>query len=229
MDEINKSLLNYLKSEQYYHDARLWYMRKYIYPILERSLLTFLLLIILTIFLFIIYEVYNQLPLKKIVPIIVRIQNLTEDTSVIYNIDQKDVSPSISLAKYLVSKYVIWRESYSYDNINVQINKIKNNSTKFVFKQFYNSLSLENANSPVLLYQQHIVRSINIESVSLTNQFQNIIIKFSAKVKDTNRGLEENSLWLANISYDMSDIELIMKKNAQLNFIVTDYNVQQIK
>ncbi|AIL65649.1 Type IV secretion system protein virB8 [Rickettsiales bacterium Ac37b] len=229
MDEINKSLLNNLKSGQYYHDGRLWYMRKYIYPILERSLLTFLFAIIAVTFLLISYAIYTQLPLKKIVPILVKIQNLTEDISVIHSIEYPNESTSISLAKYLASKYIIWRESYSYADIDTQINKIKNNSTKFVFKQFYNSLSLENANSPVLLYQQYITRSINIESVAVSNQAQSIIVKFSATIKDTNSGSEEKSLWLANISYDMSDIELIMKKNAPLNFLVTDYNVQEIK
>jgi type IV secretion system protein VirB8 len=39
MDEINKSVLNNLRSGQYYIDARDWYSKKYIYPIFERSLI----------------------------------------------------------------------------------------------------------------------------------------------------------------------------------------------
>jgi type IV secretion system protein VirB8 len=146
---------------------------------------------------------------------------------VVYEVDPEPEQP---VAKYLAANYVKMRESYSYNGLEVQVNKIRNSSTKFVYKQFYNNISLDNPDSPVLLYQRTSSRSVDIKSVNFSTDANNIMVRFDATVSDhKNKNVSTTTRWIANVSFSMSDINRVIKENTEFNFIVTDYHVQQIK
>jgi type IV secretory pathway component VirB8 len=110
---------------------------------------------------------------------------------------------------------------------------IKNNSSKQVYRKFYNNLNITNPSSPVLLFQNRINREIKILSISYVDTeeegISNAIIKFKGKLSTTYNTDSQESIWLAKITFELSNIEKVVKENNSFYFVVTDYDVQQIE
>jgi type IV secretory pathway component VirB8 len=231
MDIVNKSVLNNIKSGQYFIDARVWYSRKFVYPVIERSLM----IIIATIFLLALLNWVNVIlslyPNKIVVPVTIYNSDSITYQPLIKNVSKGEIHPDPShpIAKYLAANYVKTRESYNYKKLKEQVDKIRNNSTKFVYKQFYSSISMDNPQSPVLIFQDTNIRTIDIKSTNYSTDENNILVKFDATTINYKTKISETTSWVANVSFSMSDINNVITDNKKFYFIVTNYQAQQIK
>jgi type IV secretory pathway component VirB8 len=228
MDEVSRSILHNVRTGQYFVDARSWYIRKHVYPVVERSIMVIVATVFAVMAMYIAYVLSNLFPYKQEIPLILKLEDTMAHYPVVNGIGQDGEKAEYSLAKYFAKKYVLERENYSYHTLEKQINKVKNISSKYVFKKFYEGISLENPNSPVLLYQKNITRKIEILSV-MPGDEGSVIVKYTATLHNYKGEKTETSTWIANVSYDMADIRLVLEKKADLDFVITDYNVQQIK
>jgi type IV secretory pathway component VirB8 len=93
-------------------------------------------------------------------------------------------------------------------------------------------MSLENNQSPILLYKRQVTRSIKVISIEETENNNNYIVKFEATIENTK---EENTkkklktFWQANIIFYIPGNIVKTPKGDKVNFKVTDYNVRIIK
>jgi len=196
MEPLYKSLKTYVESGEYFIDTQNWYKYKYLHPFSHRSFLFILTVTILVLFTSIIINIYNLFPI--ITP--VRYSILTESgenkSAQIINADQIENNPIASIADIMLRKYVIQRETYDYNDLKKQFIYIKNNSTRIVFRRFYNYMNINNASSPVLLYQKDIKRTVSIISSSFLSDTKTEI-KFHSIARNITGDIVEDMIWRA--------------------------------
>jgi type IV secretory pathway component VirB8 len=207
-------------------------MTKYISPVVERCyvlLLAFIFVTAAVAELIFVNNLYVE-NIRFVVP-------MTLDDTIDFQPVIKELNSSTDtnndpykvISEYLVSKYVKIRESYSYNDLEKQLRKIKNNSTKHIYKEFYDSISLDNPNSPVLLYQRAANRIITIKSVT-TSEDNSIIVSFDAIIDNKHQDNQATTSWVANVSFSMSDINYLLQNNHnKFYFFINNYQVQQLQ
>lgn len=236
MDKINESIKALKESGEYFSDSIRWYERKYLYVIAERSYLILLSIIFIVGLIISYYNINNLLPMNKKVEFAIFTDNSLDYYSRILKLQQKDdLNTEELIAKYLINYYVIMRENYDFNNLKEQEEYIKNNSSKQAFKNFKNYMSLTNVNSPILVFQKRIKKSIKITSIDFPQEYnygmtpEYAVVKFIAKVYDPLSGITRDSTWLANVNFYLPNIKNVINNRSSFQFIVNDYRVQQIK
>jgi len=228
MEPLYKSLKTYVESGEYFIDTQNWYKYKYLHPFSHRSFLFILTVTILVLFTSIIINIYNLFPI--ITP--VRYSILTESgenkSAQIINADQIENNPIASIADIMLRKYVIQRETYDYNDLKKQFIYIKNNSTRIVFRRFYNYMNINNASSPVLLYQKDIKRTVSIISSSFLSDTKTEI-KFHSIARNITGDIVEDMIWRAVVDYEIDQIDTNLPPESRFNFAVTDYQVQLLE
>lgn len=228
MEPLYKSLKTYVESGEYFIDTQNWYKYKYLHPFSHRSFLFILTVTILVLFTSIIINIYNLFPI--ITP--VRYSILTESgenkSAQIINADQIENNPLASIADIMLRKYVIQRETYDYNDLKKQFIYIKNNSTRIVFRRFYNYMNINNTSSPVLLYQKDIKRTVSIISSSFLSDTKTEI-KFHSIARNITGDIVEDMIWRAVVDYEIDQIDTNLPPESRFNFAVTDYQVQLLE
>lgn len=228
MEPLYKSLKTYVESGEYFIDTQNWYKYKYLHPFSHRSFLFILTVTILVLFSSIIINIYNLFPI--ITP--VRYSILTESgenkSAQIINADQIENNPLASIADIMLRKYVIQRETYDYNDLKKQFIYIKNNSTRIVFRRFYNYMNINNTSSPVLLYQKDIKRTVSIISSSFLSDTKTEI-KFHSIARNITGDIVEDMIWRAVVDYEIDQIDTNLPPESRFNFAVTDYQVQLLE
>ncbi len=235
MDDLNRSISQYVKTGQYYEDAKKWYANKYIFISSQRTyiviILSFYLVALSILGLF--YMETNP------APPVVNYMALTEDIAKAYAIivpagDAND-SPQVQVTKYMVAKYVKMREAYKYSNRDSQLNFIKNSSEEGEYLKYYQATSINNPASPVMLYQEGNVRTVNVENVKLLqynsdSSYKKAEVRYKASLRNllTNKVITQD--FIAIITFKIDDINVLLdKKMEQLNFLVSEYYVNEQK
>ena len=229
MDEINRSILESLKNNNYFFEARNWYVRKFIYPLVERSYIFLLATITCGIAAYYLLMINSLLPNVIKLPVAINLDDTISYQPAIKYIGEQNEPSEQSFAKYFASNYVKVRESYDYAKLEEQVNKVRNNSTKSVYKQFYNSLTLDNPDSILLLYKRSTVRKIEVENVQYLPNENMIIVKFSASLNDYSNNSFKKTNWQAYVNFSISSTDEINKQNNNFSFIVTDYKTEMVK
>lgn len=228
MNYIDRSILKSLKSGQYFIDAINWYERKYIFPSTERSILFILALVFLLTSAVTIKYTNKVFPLHEEISFPIISNDIDDFVPIIKKISRPEESIEYSLAKYLLSNYLIIRESYDYYNIETQLNIIKNNSFRKVYEEYAQQLDLSKIDSAIYKYQNNFTRKIEIISAKSNKDLDTIEIFFNAKVMNYLNQVIEESEWKAEMSFIMSDIDK-EKENNKLNFLVSEYKVEKVK
>lgn len=227
MDPILSSVQEYIKSGEYFKDARKWYNFKYIYPLSQRSFL-----LIICVF-FTIILVGLALNIRDLFPIISQVRYSLNTTSYqssanIMKADSIKHDSRASIADIMVKNYLVHRELYDYDNLKLQFIFIQNNSTRIVFRKFFNYMNIDNPDSPVMRYQKYIRRSVNIISTEYTKPDE-ALITFNATAKNTGGEIFENMIWQATINFQIDELNLDLPPDSRFNFAVTNYRLKLIK
>lgn len=136
--------------------------------------------------------------------------------------------PLASITDIMTKNYVLNRERYSYDDLKKQFIFVKNNSTRIVFRRFYNFMNIDNPSSPVMKYQKHVKRSANIISTSYPTRTK-AIVKFNSIVQNSAGEISEDIVWQATIDYEIDKINPKLPSGSRFNFTVTDYQLKLIK
>ena len=164
MSEVNKSIADAIKSGQYFYDSRNWYYNKYIYPSVERTFFG----IICACFIFVAacMLIFTSTTTSEVLEstYIVDLKDTIKQEAKFVPLDEK-IEPSKALNNYMLSYYVIARESYDFGNLDVQLTKMSNLSTLPVYNQFRNYMSINNVDSPQFVYQKDNLRSIQVTAV----------------------------------------------------------------
>lgn len=228
MEPLYKSIKTYVESGEYFTDARNWYKYKYIYPFSQRSFVLILSAIILALFLIIIANINSLFPIITSVRYSTMTDSSENKSAQIIRANQVDNDPLSSIAEIMIKDYVNQREIYDYNNLQRQFVYIKNNSTRMVFRRFYNYMNINNPASPVLLYQKDIKRSYSLISSKFLTKTKSEI-KFQTIAKNVTGEIFENKIWQAIIDYEIDPIKVDLPHGSRFNFTVTDYQLKLLE
>ena len=226
MDKVLNSVQEYIKSGQYFVDARKWYSFEYVYPVVHRSLLLLFALIFIPLLVSVLINFDSLLPVVRQVRYAIRSEALKNAT--IISANQIKNNPIGSIADIMLRSYITHRESYDYNLLRPQFLYVQNNSTRIIFRQFANFMNIDNADSPVMRYQKALRRTVNILSVNYSKNNE-AIAKFVSTVKNTTNEVVENIVWEASIGYEIDPISLRLPPNSRFNFTVTNYKLKLIE
>ncbi|XVN42564.1 MAG: VirB8/TrbF family protein [Candidatus Rickettsia vulgarisii] len=226
MDKLLSSVQDYIKSGEYFTDARSWYNSTYMYPLIQRSVVLLLTVIILVLFIVLAITTNNLLPIDRQVRYAIAAKSLKNATIIPADHISKD--PISSIADIMIKNYVIHRESYDYDLLAPQFNFVQNNSTRIIFIQFANYMNIDNPLSPVMRYQRNLRRSVNVVLVKYKANNEADVI-FTSLVKNISNEILENMVWQATISFEIDPIDIYIPANSRFNFAITSYKLKLIE
>lgn len=228
MEAVQESIKELIESGKYYADAKSWYRHKYIQPISQRSYVLLFSSVAIVVFLGIVVNIRGLLPMTVQIKYLINADASANKTAQILNANQIKNSPATSIADILIKNYVLKRESYKYEDLKQQFVFVKNNSTRIVFRKFYNFMNIDNPTSPVMTYQKSISRTATILSTKYPAP-NKAIVKFGTTAQDSSGTQVENIVWQATIDYEMDDINPNLPNNTRFNFTITDYQLTMLK
>ncbi|MEG8229986.1 virB8 family protein [Candidatus Rickettsia tasmanensis] len=227
MDPLTNAIQEYIKSGEYFIDARKWYNFKYILPLSHRSLLLFICTIFTLLLTLICISINILLPINKKVSYLIK--DDAEKQAAVTNTKHSTLAnPYISIANIMLQNYVNQREEYNYDILKEQFTFIKNASTSIVYMQFANFMNIDNPLSPVIRYQKLYRRSINILSVNNVNDNE-AVVTFESLAKNSTGAILENMVWEARIGFIMDSISTNTSPDMPFNFTVTSYKLKLLR
>lgn len=234
MNRTSKDILDRLKSGQYFADAKIWYARKYLYPVIERSILILSILLIGCLFMFLIdnLQTVNAKNFKE--NFAIQISDLSQKYAKINKIAENSNDSYQKLIEYLITDYTINFESYHFSKLSQYNSYIKENSSKQLHRRYFNSVSTNNPNSPIFLYGRSTIREIKINKIIYEKNKNYARVYFTSQLINKQNGkisnISENE-WLADIQFDLPKFnEPMTKKDSQkLKFIVIDYQTKKLK
>ncbi|MDP5109820.1 MAG: VirB8/TrbF family protein [Rickettsiaceae bacterium] len=228
MEPLYKSLKEYIETGEYFVDARYWYKHKYINPFSQRSFVFILSAIICVSFLGLVININSLFPSVIQIKYSISATTSANKAAQIIRADQIKNDPQSSVTDILVKNYVSSREEYNYSDLKKQFIFVKNNSTRIVFRRFYNLMNLDNPSSPVLKYQKDKRRSIKVISTSYPSKTK-AIVNFNSIVQNSAGEISENIVWQATIDYEIDKINPNLSSGSRFNFTVTDYQLKLIE
>ena len=228
MEPSYTSLSEYIKSGDYYIDARNWYKYKYIYPFSQRSFILLLACIVCVLFLGVLININGLFPSVVQVKYSIRADSYSSKTAQIIKANQINNDPLASVVDIIIKNYVTKRENYNYDDLKKQFIFVKNNSTRIVFRRFYNFMNIDNPSSPVMLYQKSRQRVATIISATYPTTAK-AIIKFKSTARNSAGQNIENKIWQATIDYEIDKIDPDLPNDTRFNFTVTNYQLKLLK
>jgi type IV secretory pathway component VirB8 len=230
MKEANKSIVESLKSGQYFQDAKSWYLIKFINPYVERNILViFFLFFIVSIFIALFFY-QNMITEDKDQNFLAFTDDITYHYSEMKDMGSQYDNPDSLIQAYLCNKFVIIRESFDTNKIDLQTKFIMQNSVNQIASDFIKYITIDNPNSPVLLYTLGTTRMIEIiSSVKSANEANTYIIKYRATLLSPKDNTKDQSMWVAIVKYATSPIEeQINQKRQNVEFKVIDYKVKKV-
>jgi type IV secretion system protein VirB8 len=236
LDQVNKNIQRYVDSGDYFKDAKEWYASKFLLPF---SLRSYALLFFITI----LFATYIMVELMKADS---EVKNMPFP---MYAYDSVNYFPHIkpltevkepinnSVARYMASKYVLFRESYNYndtqgENKEISEKRIQALSSRRMYKEFIDYMNPdENPDSPLIKYKSQVKRIIEVKSVELFGQYdlpERASVTFDA-IEKSRSGIDSTTTWQADIDFTMLDLE---KKDengqSKLSFTVTNYATNKL-
>jgi len=210
MDPLTNAIQEYIKSGEYFIDARKWYNFKYILPLSHRSLLLLICTIFTLLFTLICINIDILLPINEKVSYLIK-DNAEKQATVTNTKHSSLANPYISVANIMLQNYVKQREEYNYDILKEQFTFIKNASTSIVIR-----------------YQKLYRRSINILSITNINDNE-VVVTFESLAKNSMGEILENMLWEARIGFIMDSIGINTSPDTAFNFTVTSYKLKLLR
>ena len=228
MEPLYKSLKEYIETGEYFTDARHWYEYKYIHPFSQRSFIFILSVIICVLFVEVVININSLFPSVIQVKYSISATTSANKTAQIIRANQIKNDPQSSVTDILIKNYVLSREKYSYSDLKKQFIFVKNNSTRIVFRRFYNFMNIDNPSSPVLKYQKNTKRTAKIISTSYPSKTK-AVVKFNSIVQNSAGEITEDIVWQATIDYEIDKINPNLPSGSRFNFTVTNYQLKLIK
>lgn len=234
MDDLNRSIKEYIKSKQYFIDARIWYANKFVNTISERTF-TGLLCLIFVFASLVLLSYASQINHSNSYTYLANIKDLTKNYTAINEIGSANENPQNSIDKFMLSKYVTERESYEFNKLNkILDNKflyLQQNSSPQEYQKYINSISYNNTSSPLYLYQDSVVITVLVNKVILIpnkekdKNTKNAEIYFSKTIRNISINKTQTKNYIANVSFIIDNIEQDIGKH-NFKFKVMSYTLR---
>jgi type IV secretion system protein VirB8 len=169
------------------------------------------------------------LPLKEKVPYLYAFDHATGEITKIGTLEPSTLSANEELIRYLLIRYVINRESYHADNIDVPYQYVWTQSQENVKKQYEEEVRSNNPHSPYRLYGKDKYITVVVKSINKLNE-NTVDIKFEKTLHDRTANTEQMIQKEAIIKwqFDKAETSQKMLERDPLGFKITYYQVTQV-
>jgi len=174
------------------------------------------------------YNLY-LFPLKEKVPYLYAFDQATGEITKIGTLEPTTLSANWGLSRYFLIHYVINRESYDADNLDIPYQMVWAQSADNVKKQYEEEVKSGNLHSPYRLYGKEKYITTRVISINKLND-NTVDVKFEKKLHDRTANTEQVTQKEAIIKweFDEADISQKMLDRDPLGFKVTYYQVTQV-
>ncbi|WCR57916.1 conjugal transfer protein TraJ [Wolbachia endosymbiont of Ctenocephalides felis wCfeJ] len=219
---MDNKLLESVKNQSYFSKAVQWYCYRYLFCVVERSWMVFIVSFLLVCLCLLLLNIYLLFPVKKDLNFI-RYANHTENEfSVMRKLSSnKKQDEYISTAGYLISKYVEVYESNKVAEPEYQKNFIKNNSSYKIYQDFQEKV---NGEADDLSLSERKITNINVTKLSINRSIKDLVT-FSGNATVTftveqNKKVKNQTI---DISFTLSNIKATLDGIIPFKFIVDNY------
>jgi type IV secretion system protein VirB8 len=223
-----KGLKEYIESGSYFKDSIEWYGDKYLSPVTHKIWAAYILMLLAVMLAALLSNIDRLLPMIQSVRYALFIQNTYgPDKNIrILTMQADDVTtPAKFIAGTLLKSYIINRESYDYDKLNTQFQRVANSSTRLIFKRFDSAMKIDNPDSPIIKYQKYAKRSVTITHIKFISDTE-AIIEFNSLARDDSSNILENMKWQVDVAFEMGDVRVKRPNGSRFDFTVTDYKLK---
>ncbi len=220
-----------MKQKQYFQYSMVWYYEKHISFFWEKKIFSLLFILIFSIICFGLYMNYQKFSFD---PIIFNASSYLDTNNEILNIEKleninKEKNPNITIANYLIKKYIYSMESIDHDLIQVNDKFILNNSSTLVYFYYKKRNEIYDENNPFINKEKGKNIEIIINHVNFFINQGGVPYKAKVDIYKKDKNLSEdnkNYLQKYNIEIDflIDNVLFINKDSDRLNFLVLKYN-----
>lgn len=208
-----------VKNKSYFRKAIEWYCHRYLFCVVERSWMALIALLLLVCLLLSLLNIYLLLPIKKDLNFVKYMNHTEDEFSAIHKLSfSKKEDEYISIARYLVSKYIETYESSQIIEQKYQENFIRNNSIYKIYQDFQEKVNNETVSSTRKITNVNVIAlSVDRSTKNLVTFAGNATVVFTAeqnkKVKD----------YAVEVSFTLSNMKATLAGIIPLKFIVNNY------
>ncbi|MGL9717814.1 MAG: conjugal transfer protein TraJ [Wolbachia sp.] len=219
---MEDKLLESVKNKSYFSKAVEWYCHRYLFCIAERSWMVLIVSFLFVCLCLLLLNIYLLFPVRKDLNF-VKYVNYTEDEfSVMHRLSSnKKKDEYISIARYLISKYLEVYESNKVVEPEYQKNFMKNNSTHKIYQDFQEKVNNEAGN---LSSSKRKVTNINVTKLSIDRSIKDLVtFAGNATVVFTTEQNKKVKNQTIEISFTLSNIKATLDGIIPFKFIVDGY------
>lgn len=224
-----KGLKEHIESRDYFKCAREWYNYKYLLPFTHRVWLAYATMLLALMLLALTININKLLPIRQQLTYAINVSadaGMGETNARIEDMrGGEKITPVRFIATNLLKSYVMNRENFSYSNLPKQFQYMQNTSTRLVYRRFYNYMSVNNPDSPVMRYQQYAKRNVTVSHIDFISDNE-ATAYFNSVAKDSSGEVFENLNWSAKITFEMGEFGKRLPTGSQFKFTVNDYNLK---
>ncbi len=233
MDDLNRSISNYVKSGEYYLHARKWYANKFIFVISQRTYIIFIASFFVTSLAILAFYYQATNPAAPDITYISPSPDIAKSYSVIFPAGESTDHPQIQITKYMLSMYIRKREAYQFGGIKEQLDFVRNTTVGTEYLKYEQNMSINNPASPLMLYQDANVKEVKIKDVKLLEPIDGqlqAVVSFVSSLRNLATNQVDSQDMVALIKFKIDNIEQLMDNNSKkLGFLVISYSLRQDK
>ncbi len=155
-----------IDSGAYFTEARRWFHSQYQAPTIEKAYCVLISCVVGATTFLSVSSFVTLMPISDDIPYIMAVSDVEEEIATLEALGEPDEDTNTLLLDYLTRNYVRWREGYDVNMLEFHIRKVEAMSTIEITREYRNHLSLTNPESPIILYESHTQRFIDILSVT---------------------------------------------------------------
>lgn len=205
-------------NKSYYEGMLPWYFRKYLKNYTHVRYL-FVIAIFFVVAAFLIYQTSSTVQEVKRYPFPIYFEDEVNYFAKIKSIESVDETINFSLARYVLTKYILRSEEFDSNSIDpkpleARLNFIKSISSSKVFQEYFKFIDIEkNLDSPLLKYRYGNSRSVIIDKIEFATD---VNVPYSAKVYYT-------------VNEILNNVKNTIQKNAEIKFFMSAVNKDFVK
>lgn len=213
----------------YFKEAINWYNDVFLYPLRSNAFMMGAGGSISIVFLFVLYSLWNVFPLSEQVRVVVHLPNTLSHQVKLENLDRSGKETKKSIIEYLVIKYISAREVYDPETYKADYYFILRSTEKNVFNSYYDRISQKDSKNPAVLYKKGERSTVSIISTTYNPKEKIVTVKYNKEKYNIYTGARSSEDLEAKVKFYVSDYNFRESKDANLSFIVTEYDIEKIK
>jgi len=208
-----------VKNKSYFRKAVESYCHRYLFCVVERSWMALIALLLLVCLFLSLLNIYLLLPVKKDLNFVKYMNHTEDEFSAIHKLSfSKKEDEYISIARYLISKYIETYESSRNVEPKYQENFIKNTSVYKIYQNFQEKVNNEAVSST------RKITNINVTTLSIDRLTKNLVtFAGNATVVFTAEQNKKMKDYAVEVSFTLSNIKATLAGIVPFKFIVNSY------